>query len=96
MNWKDFNYVYLATDGNELKIGKTWNIRVRLARLKTQRKKHLKLIGFIPCKDGYSALKLESNFHCKVRSGNYRGDWHPIKNQTIADFLNFKGAVVCL
>ena len=89
------DFVYIATDGYRLKIGRTWHLRLRMVQLSRSAGAPMSLYAYIPHPDKWSAMKQEVEFH-NAASGKWRGDWHPIDVETINRFLTSARAVICL
>lgn len=89
-------FVYLLYSGDNLKIGRTWNIRVRMTALSREAGKRLKLMAFVPLLTTEECHKLETQLHSAIRGKSSRTEWHPFKPETVNLFFNQKGVVVCL
>jgi predicted GIY-YIG superfamily endonuclease len=100
MGKQEATYVYLlgSLESHEIKIGHTWNIRVRMSRHKQERGHPLTLLGFVEMPNRDAAFALEQLLLEKPRAGygNPRSEWFPFNPSTVADFLTQPGVTVCL
>lgn len=94
-------FVYMARrrgKGRTLKIGYTWNVRLRIGALK-RKHKSLRLVGYIPFQEKDQAIRTEKTLHELARLSHgilvpeYRGDWHFPAPDLIDIFFKYPGAV---
>ena len=97
-------YVYLLETRclePELKIGRSWNVKVRMTDLSRAKRKSLFLIGVIPVeciesfiRFSYEVHQVEQDIHFKVRhlmSSKSKSEWYPREQKIIELFKNQPG-----
>lgn len=73
-----------------MKVGRTWNLPLRMTQLRKSRKS-TRLHSFVYCRSKSEAIELESMLHGVARSGAmYRGDWHEV-HPGVVDFFLLQG-----
>ena len=74
--------VYLVTNGEQVKIGYSNDIKKRISNLQTANSKELKLLGVVPGNTGLEAL-----FHTKYKSLRVRGEWFNLSSSEVEEIL---------
>lgn len=69
------SYVYIISDGTDIKIGKSNKPQQRLKELQTGNKKQLSIIRLIETKDEEEALTLESGLHSIYSYYKINNEW---------------------
>lgn len=91
---QDYIYLLFAKSMGLIKIGKTWNIKLRMTQLMRGGPKDIQLIAYIQ-KPERSALSYEKEIHRKINGKRGGSEWHKFSPQIIQDFLKEKGVVIC-
>lgn len=100
--YEDFpHYVYLGISNKKnksVKIGYSWNIRVRLNNIRSNKKINLVLAAYIPARSAYAAYKIEQKLLVGLQKyrKNTRSEWLNFSPEIITFFLNQKKSVICL
>lgn len=98
MGKHEYVYMFLRSDISDkpIKIGRTWNVRLRARTLENQKKTKLSVVAYLKCQDIWQAMDIEKKFHRMARKGNYKGDWHPFQSDLISKFCSMSGVTLCL
>lgn len=93
------HYVYLAeaeiAGERKLKIGHTWNVPLRVARLKNQKGVEVRLLAMIPFAEESRAIQTETFLHRRYRKDRSRSEWHAWSDQIISEFSSHPGVQSC-
>lgn len=93
-------YVYLMVAGSDgrkkLKIGHTWNIRLRMTQHARAQKKRMTLMAYLAQEDTFKARETEQRLHNEFRPRGSISEWHPFNPEIIRRFQQQRGCVVCL
>lgn len=93
-----FEFVYLvyapSRPGAQFKVGRTWNVKLRLSQLRRQVGGSVFLLGLIKRRGAYSAHKTEQSLHSALRQYEPgRGDWYDSPGSVFGAFFSTPGAV---
>jgi hypothetical protein len=92
---RKFLYLLVTEDRKLMKVGFTWNIRLRMRQLKRERRRRLRLVAFITMSDKWEAFAAETAWHRHVTGGVKRREWHKFEGSHISRFLQQDGVVIC-
>jgi hypothetical protein len=72
-------YVYLISNGSEVKIGTTVHPQKRLKELQTSNAKTLTIFKLIECDNRNEALRIEGELHEKCWDCHANGEWFDLE-----------------
>ncbi len=78
-----------------MKVGITWNLRLRARQLERGSGRRLSLAAYRIFDDEWSALSEESKFHKWAGGGKKRGEWYRTKAELVLRFMSQDGVVLC-
>lgn len=94
MDFERKHFVYLGVTDDRMKIGFTWNTSVRERQL--SRLYHgFRLLGYHELENEAKARRVEKHWHSICRAADSNGEWHPLSDLIIADFISKAGGNQC-
>lgn len=87
-------YLYLMASKGAIKIGITWNLRLRLTEHR-RKDRNLALMGYVPFDSKWVARDAESIIHKSLGGGGRKTEWYRFDQCIIAQFMSDPGVVAC-
>lgn len=93
------NYVYFITDGTNIKIGKTQNVKDRLHHLQTGCVEKLRIVRVFKCLNKYESGIMEKAFHIFFNNYKISNEWYnysvlktieKLSDEEVFDLIGYK------
>lgn len=79
------SYVYILSNGVDIKIGKANDVKKRIAQLQTGSSTVFSLLGVIKCNGSKEAFDIEKELHTKLAPYKTLNEWFPYKFNSVQE-----------